>query len=462
MYRIKNLVPQSIKNIYHLAQAVLANVVYGFPSRKIKVIGVTGTDGKTTTVQMITQILEEAGSLVKTGVHGARKVAMASTINFKINGVEEKNLSHFTTESAFALQKFIRKSVEQGCEYLVLETSSHALDQHRVWGVQYQTAVITNVTREHLDYHKTMEKYREAKKKLFKTVAKNKGTIIVNADMEKPEEFLDFDVDKKFAYTTNLEKNAALDSRPPATIAFRAGLRGNDKEGSGMINEGIQIVQAKNVKLGIDCSSYELLATSYELNIPGLFNIENALAAMCVGLSEDIKLETIKDALAKIKGVAGRMEAIENDLGLHIFVDFALTPNALERLYSTLFQAKKSDTRIIAIFGSCGDRDRGKRPVMGEVVSKYADFVILTNDEPYHEKPEQIIEEIAVGIKNKIEGQNFWKIIDRRDAIKKALEIAQAGDIICITGMGNFETMVVGDKKIPWNDRNVIEEELAR
>ena len=229
-----------------------------------------------------------------------------------------------------------------------------------------------------------------------------------------------------------------------------------------MINEGIQIVQAKNVKLGIDCSSYELLATSYELNIPGLFNIENALAAMCVGLSEDIKLETIKDALAKIKGVAGRMEAIENDLGLHIFVDFALTPNALERLYSTLFQAKKSDTRIIAIFGSCGDRDRGKRPVMGEVVSKYADFVILTNDEPYHEKPEQIIEEIAVGIKNKIEGQNFWKIIDRRDAIKKALEIAQAGDIICITGMGNFETMVVGDKKIPWNDRNVIEEELAR
>jgi len=256
---------------------------------------------------------------------------------------------------------------------------------------------------------------------------------------------LDFNVDKKFAYTTNLEKNADLDSR----------LRGNDKK-------DIEIIQAENIELGINFSKFEIRNSKFTLNIPGMFNVENALAATCVGLSEEIELETIKEALAKIKGVAGRMEAVENDLGLHILVDFALTPNALERLYSTLFQAKNPNSKIIAIFGSCGDRDRGKRPIMGEVVSKYADVVILTNDEPYHEKPEQIIEEIAVGIKNKTEGQNFWKIIDRREAIKKALEIAQAVDIICITGMGNFETMVVGDKKIPWNDRKVIEEELRR
>jgi UDP-N-acetylmuramoyl-L-alanyl-D-glutamate--2,6-diaminopimelate ligase len=148
MYKLKKLFPQALKNFYHLAQAILANVIFGFPSRRLKVIGVTGTDGKTTTAQMIAKILEDAG----------KKVAMASTINFRINGVEEKNLSHFTTSSAFSLQRFLARAAKAQCEYLVLETSSHALDQFRVWGISFQTAVITNITREHLDYHKTIEK----------------------------------------------------------------------------------------------------------------------------------------------------------------------------------------------------------------------------------------------------------------------------------------------------------------
>jgi UDP-N-acetylmuramoyl-L-alanyl-D-glutamate--2,6-diaminopimelate ligase len=428
MHYIKKLFPQSIKNIFHLFQAILANVIFGFPSKKIKVIGVTGTDGKTTTVQMITKILEEAG----------KKVAMASTINFVINGVEEKNLTHFTTESAFAVQKFIKKAVESGSEYLVLETSSHSLDQYRVWGVDFKTAVITNITREHLDYHGTMEKYREAKRKLFvKVIGHQSSVIIVNAEMDKPEEFLHYDAIKKFVYSV---KNTRLP----------------------LIDDKLQYVFAENVELGINFSKYKIQNTEYILNIPGSFNIENALAATCVGLSEEIKPETIKEALGKIKGVAGRMEAIENDLGLHIFVDFALTPNALERLYSNLFQTKEANAKIIALFGSCGDRDRGKRPIMGDVVSRYADKIILTNDEPYHEDPRQIINEIAVGVKNKIENESLWIIEDRREAIKKALGIAKAGDIVVLTGMGNFESMVVGDKKIPWNDRQVVLEELQK
>jgi UDP-N-acetylmuramoyl-L-alanyl-D-glutamate--2,6-diaminopimelate ligase len=430
MYRIKKLFPQSIKNIYHLSQAILANIWYGFPasrrrvvvstsrggpSRKMKVIGVTGTDGKTTTVQMVARILEEAG----------KKVAMASTINFRINGKEEKNLSHYTTESAFAVQRFIRKAFAEGCEYLVLETSSHSLDQYRVWGINYHTAVITNVTREHLDYHKTMEKYRGAKKKLFE----NAQTAIVNLDMENPQEFLQFSNSKKITYST---KNKTAD------------------------------IFAEDIELGIDYSSFKVQETGFKLKIPGLFNVENSLAAVCVGLAEGINMEMIKNALEKIQGVPGRMESVPNEKSLNILVDFALTPEALEKIYSFLAGTKKENSKIIAVFGSCGERDRGKRPIMGEVVSKYADNIIVTNDEPYREDPKQIISEIVSGISNKKENEDLLIIPDRRDAINKALQIGKPGDIVVVTGMGAEESMVVGKEKILWNDRQVIEEELLK
>jgi UDP-N-acetylmuramoyl-L-alanyl-D-glutamate--2,6-diaminopimelate ligase len=454
MHKLKKIIPQSFKNLYHLLQAILANFRYGFParrsyapsvagepSRKIRVIGVTGTDGKTTTVQMIAKILEKAN----------RKVAVASTINFMINGKEEKNLSHYTTESPFALQKFIRQAVDAGCEYLVLETSSHALDQHRVWGVPYAVAVITNVTREHLDYHKTMEKYRAAKRELFKNVAKQisvisqqpassadrSSVIVANAEMERPAEFLNFEVSKKFVYSVKGNRLPMTDDR-------------------------LQYVYAEEIELGINYSKFKIQNSKFTLSIPGLFNIENAIAAICVALGEGIDLTQASEALSEIKGVAGRMEAVENDLGVNILVDFALTPNALERLYGLLARVKKEGSKIIAILGSCGDRDQGKRPLMGEIVAKYADVVILTNEEPYHEDPQAIIDAIFAGIKNKTENENIWRILDRRQAIAKALSLAKKDDIICITGMGSFETMVVGDEKLPWNDRNVIEEELKR
>lgn len=435
MHRIKQLFPQSIKNPYHLFQAFLANVIYGFPTRKLKVIGITGTNGKTTTTQMVTRILEEAG----------KKVAMASTINFRINGSEETNLSHYTTLSSFAVQKLARRAVGAGCEYLILETSSHALDQHRVWGVQYSTAVVTNVTREHLDYHKTMEKYRKAKEKLFKIVAKNIGTIVVNLDMEKPEDFLRFDVNKKFGYSTGLNQ----ESRTLST-------------GRQVKNQKIEIIKAEKIKLDIGSSEFMVHDSKFMIQLPGSFNIENALAAICVGLSEDIALETIKSALGKIAGVPGRMELVPNSRNIDILVDFALTPDALEKLYEFMVGMKKPEAQIIAVFGSCGDRDRGKRPIMGETVSRFADTIILTNDEPYHEDPLKIIEEIAGGIKNKTEGENLLRIPDRREAIAKALKLAQPGDIVAVTGMGAEESMVVGDKKIPWNDRMVIKEELQK
>lgn len=415
MRYIKKLFPQTLKNIYHLAQAFLANAFFGFPARKLKVIGITGTDGKTTTTQMVAKVLEESG----------KRVAMASTINFSLAGQEEKNLSHFTTLSAFAVQRFIRRAVRKNCEYLVLETSSHSLDQYRVWGIDFRIAVITNVTREHLDYHKTMENYRKAKARLFEKAR----IAIVNADMDQAEEFLRFGNEEKITYGI---KNSAD-------------------------------IKAEKIELSAVGSKFTVKGVDFSLSLPGGFNVENALAAISVGTAEGVGLNECAKALANIRCVPGRMESIPNEKGLNIIVDFALTPDALKKLYGFLASAKAEDgNKIIAVFGSCGERDRGKRPLMGGVVSKYADYIVLTNDEPYHEDPDRIIEEIAAGITDKVEGAQYWKIADRRQAIAKALSLAKTEDIVVVTGMGNFETMVVGDEKIPWNDKVVIEEELKK
>jgi UDP-N-acetylmuramoyl-L-alanyl-D-glutamate--2,6-diaminopimelate ligase len=423
---IKKIIPQGLKNIYHLFQAVLANLWYGFPSRKIKIIGVTGTNGKTTTVQMIARILEEVG----------KKTAIASTINFKLNGKEWVNKTKFTTLSSFQVQKFIKKAVESNSEYLVLETSSHSLDQYRVWGVLYHIAVITNVTREHLDYHKEMESYRKAKLKLFGQAK----VSVVNLDMENPEEYLKFNTNKKFGYTIC---HSELDS-----------------ESGFWVKPGMTIVKAENIELGINYSKFKINDVNFTLNLPGKFNIENALAAICVGLSENIDLETIGKALEKIKVIPGRMEYVKNNKSLNIIIDYAVTPDSLEKLYELIKQINTNNSKIIAVFGSCGERDRGKRPIMGEIVSKYADSIIITNEDPYGEDPERIMDEVAAGVKNKNEGENFWKILDRREAIKKALQIAKPGDFVVVTGKGAEETMAVGKDRISWNDRKVIEEGL--
>jgi UDP-N-acetylmuramoyl-L-alanyl-D-glutamate--2,6-diaminopimelate ligase len=455
---MKKIIPQKIKNIFHFSQAIAANFWFGFsastrgddssmrggPSGRIKVIGVTGTNGKTTTCQIIAKILEEAGY----------KIAMASTINFKMGEKEWVNATKFTTLSSFQVQKFIREAVNEGCDYLVLETSSHSLDQFRVLGIGYEVAVITNITREHLDYHETMEAYRKAKLKLFKKA----NVAIVNLDMENPEDFLKYG-EKKYGYSTKI-----------SNFKFQISNKISNSKNQ------IKNVIAEDIKLDINKSEYEIQDMQYKIQLPGLFNIENALAATCVGLSQEIDPEVIKKALEKIKGVPGRLEHIPNNKEVEIIVDYAVTPDSLERLYRYLRDIKKEGARIISVFGACGDRDRGKRPIMGEVVDRYADFIILTNEDPYFEDPWQIINEVAKGIGNKKEeepastrggdsstrGGNFWKIMDRREAIKKALQISSPGDTVVITGKGAEEVMAVREKRIPWNDKKVILEELGK
>src|SRR3989339_1746360 len=430
---MKKFIPQSIKNIYHLFQAILANVWYGFPSRKLKVIGVTGTNGKTTTCQMISKILEEAG----------HKVAMASTINFKIGDKEWVNDTKFTTFSSFKLQEFLKKAALAECEYIIVEVTSHSLDQNRAWGVKFDVAVITNISREHLDYHETMSKYRKAKEKLFAMISRNKnGAAVVNLGMEKAEEFLKYEAKEKYGYFLENQKSPPKADQPLA--------------------EKIKFIEAKNIELGIQNTKFQILETNFQLNLPGEFNIENVLAATCAGLSQNIALPKISEALSKIKGVPGRMERIENDRGLEIIVDYAVTPDSLKKLYNYISMLKGEYTKVIAVFGSCGERDRGKRPIMGEVVARHTDFYVVTNEDPYNEDPQKIIDEVFAGVlKHKKENENSWRIFDRREAIKKALQIAKRGDVVVVTGKGAEETMAVGDERIRWNDPKVIREVLS-
>lgn len=411
---ISKMLPQTVKNLYHRTRAVLANIYYGFPGKKLRVIGVTGTNGKTTTTQFITAILLQA----------EKKVAMASTINFQIGKRAWVNASKFTTLSPWKLQRFLRDAVKEGCEYAVIETSSHALDQDRVWGIPYEIAVMTNVTREHLDYHETMARYRKAKCKLFARAQSS----VVNLDMEDPQ----------FFCLTKKEKTLTYSIKDPQAQLL-----------------------ATDISLDFHGTEFTVDGTHFHLKVPGLFNIENALAALGVARLLQIDFSVAEVALRNILGVPGRMELVPNHMNADILIDYAVTPDAFEKLYASILPLKIPGSQIIHVFGACGERDRGKRPQMGEIASSYADVIILTNEDPFYEDPEQVIDDIEAGVSKKKE-KNYFRIFDRREAIHKALSLAEIGDIVLITGKGAEVTMALGDARVPWNERQVVEEELAK
>ncbi|MBI3109431.1 hypothetical protein HYZ06_00100 [Candidatus Daviesbacteria bacterium] len=350
---VRKFLPQWVINYFwHLPKAVLANVVYGLPARGVKVIGVTGTDGKTTTVNMIYQILKAAG----------KKVSMVSTLNAP--GF------HVTSPDPFVIQKFAK---DLRNEYLVLEVTSHGLDQFRFWGIKFEVGVITNITHEHLDYHKTFENYRSTKLKLLK----------------------------------------------------------NSKKG----------VEYKKLKL--------------KLKIPGEYNIENASAAVAVTTALGIDQELARKAVENFEGLTGRMEEVKNNRGIKIIIDFAHTPNALERVLKTL----KSDRgRLIAVFGCAGKRDEGKRPLMGEIAGRLADSVVITAEDPRGEL-KSINEQIIAGVKNR---KKLFVVSDRQAAIHFAInKLAKKGDTVGIFGKGHERSMNLdGKKEIPWSDKEAVEKVL--
>lgn len=443
-----------IRFVYYWLKSFISALIYGFPGQKIKVIGVTGTDGKTTTVNLITHLLNQAD--IKTG--------MVSTTTFAIGREMFSNKTKRTSVSPFLMNKLLRRMVNQKCEYVVLEVSSHALEQKRFLGVDFDIAVLTNITPEHLDYHNNMQEYRRVKSLLFQKLGQSKmkigqpKTMVLNKADPVFDEFLDFFADQKFSYA--LKEGADFWASEIDLQADKSVFQLDVTESAcRQLKQSVQCRQEHSSEDSCDNSSVAC-STKIELPLVGEFNIENALAASAVVMSVGLNLEQIQEIFKTFGGVGGRMEKIEAGQDFNVIVDFALTPVALKKLFQTAKSFTKG--RVIGVFGCTGDRDQTKRPVTGKMAAEMLDIFVLTDDETYTEDGDKIREEVKVGIRktDKVENQDWYEVGDRLDAIRFALKIAQKGDTILIPGMGSEPTRNVGGEEIEWDEREVVRREL--
>jgi len=429
---MRKFIPKFVFDIYHYLFALIGVVIYGFPSKKLIVIGVTGTNGKSTVVHLITEIL---------ALRGAQgKIASLSSIRFKIGEKEEKNMLKMTMPGRMKLQKFLRQAVRSGCKYAILEVTSEGIKQFRHKFIDFNGAVFTNLTKEHIEAHKGFENYKKAKGKLFKALEKSKKKNL-------PRDFAEGKIFRgKFAVFNADDENSAYFSDLFSGKKYFYGIR-------------IQNAEITPGKIGLKLD-----------NLLGEFNIYNALAAYCAGLGLGIEKNKILEVLKSAKGIPGRMEIII-DKPFKVYVDYAHTPDALEKVYRTINPKSKiqiipnqtQNPKLICVLGSCGGgRDKWKRPEMGKIAAEYCNQIILTNEDPYDENPNQILLDIKSGIPD-IKYQILDRIIDRREAINKALSLAKPNDTVIITGKGCEPWMcVAGGKKIAWDDRKIVREEFSK
>lgn len=394
---LKNLISQKYINLfYHLPKAMLANIFYGFPTRKLKVIGITGTDGKTTTTNMVYQILKNAG----------KKASMVSTVNAVIAGKNYDTGFHVTSPDPFTIQKFASQALKSKDEYLILEVTSHALDQFRFWGIIFKVGIITNITHEHLDYHKTFDNYLNSKLKLLKDV--------------------------KFAIVNQNLKDKIK-----------------------------QAIKGRIITFGMKKGDFNQADVNLKLKIVGDYNIENALASLACGFVLDINKKIARNTLEEFIGVKGRMEEVRNKKGIKIIVDFAHTPNALLQALQALREVTQG--RLIAVFGAAGKRDIGKRKLMGKISAQKANITIVTAEDPRGELNE-IIQQIKEGAyeSGAKDGINLFIVKDRQEAINFAINsLAKKGDTVGIFGKGHEVSMNLdGKKEIPWSDVEAVKKIL--
>ena len=414
---IKKFIPKqvfkAVEPIGHKAEAVLFHAMAGFPARNMKVIGITGTNGKTTTSYMIHRMLHEAG--IKTG--------LMTTVAYGVGNDIRPQIHHMTNVPVPELVKRLKWMKSQDIEWLVLETTSHALAQNRVWGVPYSVAVMTNVTHEHLDQHGTFENYRDAKRKLFRLTNSNKKglrTGIINADDPSAELF-------------------ASDITKPLTYSL----------------ENADLV-AKNLNITPNGSNYKVNFEGRELNIicnlPGKFNVSNSLAAVGVGLNLGLTDQQIEQGIAALQRVEGRMDPVYEGQDFSVIVDFAHTPDSFEKLFKDIKPTVKG--KLIVMFGSAGRRDEAKRAIQGELAGKYADEVIITEEDDRDIDGNEIMEMIAGGAEKagKVREKDLFLVLDRTEAINFAVSRASKHDTLLLLGKGHEKTIERADGEHDWDE----------
>ncbi len=424
---LRNLIPErsKIRLTYHKISAICAALFYRFPATRLKIIAVTGTSGKSTTVQLIHHLLQSSG----------KHAGAISTINFIFGDKIESNHTLRTSLRPWLLQKLLRKMVNQKMEFCVLEVSSHAIDQHRTWGVDVDVAVITNITdNEHLDYHGTFADYLKTKAKLFKglNLSFRKPGVpkvaVLNRDDLHYEIFEDIPADRKWSYST--QKHVDVRAEEITMSQF-----GTDF-----------ILQIPNHRLKIF------------MPLLGKYNVENFLAAVSVAISFGVSVEDIKKAMENFSGIPGRLEMIKNDKNFSVLVDFSYKPSALAAVLKQLKEITQG--RIITVWGGAGGRSKANHQESAEILHQMSDEIVLTTDDPYQDDPKKIAAQIREKIPRK-EGGNFFEIEDRYEAIRYAIFIAEPGDTVLVAGRGHEQMQTIGTQKIPFDDREVCREILS-
>ncbi len=419
----------------------MAALQQGFPAKDLTVIGITGTDGKTTTVAMTEYMLRM----------NRKKAGSLSTALFLINGNQEWNATQKTSPTPFFVQKFLRRLVNAECTHAVLEYSSHGLDQGRMNHTYPAVAAITNTSPEHLDYHGTMEDYRATKKKLF-TMVGPKGTKVLNLRDGTYDLYKTVPSGKTIVYSPTVisdgEMTHVFSEHADCIVLFPV-----DAELSPAgIDMTVKVCERDHV-LSVTIQTYQA-----HLNVPGAHNIENALCAISCAVAVGITPADAVTALKTFMGVPGRMERIDEGQPFHLFVDFTVTPASYEKTLGTLKSMLTDGQRLLVLTGSCGDRMKEKRPQVGKICSEYADVMVVTNEDPYTEDPEKIIDEVWAGIDQS--NTQAKRISERKEAIKFLIQEAHPGDVVILCGKGSDTTMWVKTGQIPWNEREVAREVL--